>query len=65
MPKSSGESDWMKRMQKAKQKVSQQYGMYQWLIMVTATSGQDRAFLADQDPLFIVRTFIGQRCNGT
>lgn len=54
----------MKKWRKAKQKIGQGYEMYQWLIMISGNSGRDRAFLAEQDPLFIVRNFIGQSCNG-
>lgn len=39
--------------------------MYEWLIMMSATSGQDMKFLQQQEPIFIVRNFIGQSLNGT
>lgn len=64
MPSPDGELEGMKKWRKAKQKIGKGYDMYQWLIMMSATSGRDHAFLVDQDPLFIVRNFIGQSLNG-
>lgn len=64
VPKTENEPDYARRWRKTRQKLAGRYGLIEFIIMMSAESGRDRAFLYTQDPVFIIRNYIGLSSRG-